>query len=53
MFDGEYVYYAPYQFVNSDIRSNEFLRYDTKKDFSDEKAWESIIIEAKNFEVRK
>ena len=42
VFDGKYVYYSPYQFVNTDNRSNEFLRYDTTKNFTDEYAWENI-----------
>ena len=49
-FDGEFVYYSPYQFVNSDKRSNEFLRYDTGKDFSDELAWETISLHITDFE---
>jgi len=49
VFDGKYVYYSPYQFVNSDKRSNEFLRYDTTKIFTDEYAWESIKIQISDF----
>jgi hypothetical protein len=49
VFDGKYVYYSPYQFVNSDKRSNEFLRYDTTKNFTDEYAWESIKMQITNF----
>ena len=49
VFDGKYVYYSPYQFVNSDKRSNEFLRYDTTKIFTDEHAWESIKIQISDF----
>jgi len=50
VFDGEFVYYSPYQFINSDKRSNEFLRYDTSKDFSDELAWETISLHVIDFE---
>ena len=44
VFDGQYVYYAPYTKINSEIRSNEFLRYDTEMEFDDEDAWEEIIL---------
>ena len=48
-FDEKYVYYAPYQFVNSDVRSNEFLRYDTTKPFTDESSWEHVKLHLTDF----
>jgi hypothetical protein len=40
-YDGRHVYYTPYNFFESPaIRSGEFLRYDTTKNFDNELAWE-------------
>jgi len=49
VFDGQYVYFAPYDNPSLDKRNDEFLRYDTTKPFEDDASWESISFAVTDF----
>jgi len=49
IFDGQYVYFTPYDRPNLDKRNGEFLRYDTAKPFEDDASWESISFAVTDF----
>ena len=49
IFDGQYVYFTPYDKPNLDKRNGEFLRYDTAKPFEDDASWESISFAVTDF----
>jgi len=49
IFDGQYVYFAPYDNPSLDKRNDEFLRYDTTKPFEDDASWESISFAVTDF----
>ena len=48
-FDGQYVYFAPYDNPSLGKRNGEFLRYDTAKPFEDDASWESISFAVTDF----
>ena len=49
IFDGQYVYYTPYDFPNSLVRNGEFLRYDTTLPFDADSSWEIKKLNVKDF----
>ena len=49
IFDGQYVYFAPYDNPSLEQRNGEFLRYDTAKPFEDDASWESISFAVTDF----
>jgi len=49
VFDGQYVYFAPYDNPSLGERNGEFLRYDTAKPFEDDASWESISFAVTDF----
>ena len=48
-FDGQYVYFTPYDNPSLGKRNGEFLRYDTAKPFEDDASWESISFAVTDF----
>jgi hypothetical protein len=48
-FDGQYVYFAPFDNPSLDKRNGEFLRYDTTKPFEDDASWEYIFFVITDF----
>ena len=50
VFDGRFVYYAPYDFPETDIRNGEFLRFDTTLAFNDDASWEIMRLYVTDFD---
>jgi len=48
-FDGQYVYFTPYDNPSLGKRNGEFLRYDTAKPFEDDASWEYISFAVTDF----
>ena len=48
-FDGQYVYFTPYDNPSLGKRNGEFLRYDTTKPFEDDASWKSISFAVTDF----
>ena len=49
VFDGQYVYFTPYDNPSLGKRNGEFLRYDTAKPFEDDASWEYISFAVTDF----
>ena len=49
VFDGQYVYFTPYDNPSLGKRNSEFLRYDTTKPFEDDASWISISFAVTDF----
>ena len=49
IFDGQYVYFTPYDNPSLGKKNGEFLRYDTAKPFEDDASWESISFAMTDF----
>jgi hypothetical protein len=42
VFDGQYVYYSPYDEITLKKKNSEFLRYDTSKPFDNNASWKTV-----------